>query len=473
MELKVNEQTASAKNLNEFSDMLISLTEGTKKMRHYGELFLPKWPSETDEAYKLRKDSATLFPVYSRTVEVLGSRPFSEPVAIDKGAPKNFVDIWAKNIDNEGSSLDQFANRLLVEVLGKGFAGLLVDSPPKGAEVISQADEKAAGIRPYFCVLRADSILGWRAELVNGEHRFTQLRFTEEVTEPDTEFGENVVTQVRVLEPKRWRIFRKDVSTGGKGEWLLYKEGTTDWDYVPFVPVYGKYHGFMTCKPPLLNLAYMNVEHWQSKSDQQTILHVARVPILTMIGGDEKSKIVVGGSSAVNVPSGGDLKFTEHSGKAIEAGQKSLDSLELQMRQAGAELLVMHDGKVTATQVWSENEAGMSTLQRMVINLEVSINFALKFMCQMAGENEVATINIFKDFSVQSLSDASAEMILKLNLSGRISDETAFAEFQRRGILEGGLNYEDEKAKLLEQGPNLGVDGLPAPNVNINESIRA
>jgi len=35
----------------------------------------------------------------------------------------------------------------------------------------------------------------------------------------------------------------------------------------------------MQAKPPLLDLAWLNVEHWQSASDQSNILHVARVPI--------------------------------------------------------------------------------------------------------------------------------------------------------------------------------------------------
>lgn len=37
-------------------------------------------------------------------------------------------------------------------------------------------------------------------------------------------------------------------------------------------------------KPPLIELAHLNVKHWQSQSDQDNILHVIRVPILVRIG---------------------------------------------------------------------------------------------------------------------------------------------------------------------------------------------
>jgi hypothetical protein len=51
-------------------------------------------------------------------------------------------------------------------------------------------------------------------------------------------------------------------------------------DYIPFVPLYGTRLAFMMGISPLRDVAYLNVKHWQSQSDQDTILHVARVPIL-------------------------------------------------------------------------------------------------------------------------------------------------------------------------------------------------
>jgi hypothetical protein len=116
--------------------------------------------------------------------------------------------------------------------------------------------------------------------------------------------------------------------------------------------------------PPLLDLAFLNVKHWQSQSDQDNILHVARVPILAIIGADEDDQIKIG-QQAVKVPLNGDIKFVEHTGKAIEAGHDSLEKLELQMIQTGAELLVMKPGQRTATESNNEAEGNKSDLQRI------------------------------------------------------------------------------------------------------------
>lgn len=457
MATDVNQQSTSAKLLNKFNAMLTALLGGTALMREGGKSYMPQWPNEEKEAYDARLASATLFPAYSRTVSVLSAKPFSEPAKLNDAAPARLKDEWWKDIDNEGSSFDQFSGRLLAEALGQGFAGILVDAPEKKegtgpAGAVTREDEKKSGSRPYWCMLHAAQILGWRHEVANGVYKFTQLRYMEKVTEPDGEWGDACVDQVRVIEPKKWTTYRK----APDGKWVKHQDGTTELDYVPFVPVYGTFKGFMKSEPPLLDLAYMNVKHWQSQSDQDTLLHFARVPILAFVGGDEKTKVTIGGSTAIVVPLGGELKFVEHTGKAIDSGKVSLETLEGLMRQAGAELLVIRPGVTTATQIFSENEAGMCTLQRITLNLQASLNLALKYTLEIAGETGEAEVTLYKDFGVSNLAEANGEMLTKMNTQGIISKQTTFEEAQRRGIIDPERSWEDEQERMDEEGPALG-----------------
>ena len=65
-----------------------------------------------------------------------------------------------------------------------------------------------------------------------------------------------------------------------------------------------------------MELGHLNVEHWQSSSDQQTILHVARVPLLFVIG--VETPLTIGADSLITASNpGAELKFVEHSGAAI------------------------------------------------------------------------------------------------------------------------------------------------------------
>lgn len=428
------------------------LLGGTTAMRAAGKTLLPKWPMEEETAYASRLACATLFPAYSRTVATLAGKPFSKALTIGDDVPERIRE-WSSDIDLSGRNLHTFAADVFETALGYGVSGILVEYPPADG-VRTQAQEKAAGLRPYMIHLGPGSILGWKSQRVAGRDVLTQLRFLEAVTEDDGEFGETTVEQVRVLRPGSWEIWRQPDS---KSEWVLFAKGTTTLKAIPFIAVYGARTGFMTGKPPLLEMAHLNVEHWQSSSDQRTILHVARVPILTIAGADDNTAITVGAASAVKLPQGANMAFVEHSGAAIEAGRISLQDLEEQMRQAGAELLVLQPGKVTATQISTENAVGMCALQRMALDFEDALNAALQFMADWVGEKAGGHCKLFADFGAASLAEASAQLLLQANQAGRLSNETLFAELKRRGIVAADVEWEDEVDRLAEQGPALGT----------------
>jgi hypothetical protein len=201
----------------------------------------------------------------------------------------------------------------------------------------------------------------------------------------------------------------------------------------------------MIGSPPMLELAHANVEHWQSKSDQQTILHVARVPV--MFGKDlgNDTPIAVGAGALINASSkDADLKYVEHSGAAIEAGRQSLLDLEDRMRQIGAELLVIKPGKISQVQVMAENEQQMCDLQRIVQGMEDSLDQALDLMAQWIGEKSGGHVDIYSDFGAATLEEASASLLLEAKGDGTISHKTLLNEFKRRGIISPDLDLDEE-----------------------------
>jgi Domain of unknown function (DUF4055) len=441
-------------------DLARALLGGTSAMREAKTKFLPKWPSEEQAAYDNRLATAVLFPAYQRTVTTLTGKPFSKPVTVGEDVPPKIKE-WLQDIDLQGRNIDAFASDLMQVGMGYGIGGILVDYP-KAMGVRTAADERAAGLRPYMVEIKPWQVLGWVESRRNGAWVIEQLRLMECVAEPDGPWGTKKVDQVRVLEPGKWATYRQNE----KKEWVLHEEGITTLDFIPFVPVYGERTGFMTGKPPLIEVAHLNVAHWQSASDQQTILHVARVPILTVIGAEDTVdaagkvvpwKLTVGASAAVRLPAGGDMKFVEHTGKAIEAGQKDLDALEERMRQAGAELLVLSPGKVTATQVATENAVGMCALQRIVQGLEDALDTALGYMAKWVKLETGGHVTLFNDFGAASLAEASADLLLKANQAGKVSDETFHGELQRRGILSPDVDWVEEKERIELQGPPLGM----------------
>ncbi|MBI5940143.1 MAG: DUF4055 domain-containing protein [Caulobacterales bacterium] len=457
--------------------MLEALMGGTRAMRSGKEALLPKWPAEDEESYKARLSTSTLFPALRRTVSVMVGKPFSKALSFGEDVPVEIAGKpatkdeaalpgWADDIDREGVNLHTFASEMFEEGLTYGLAGILVEAPkpvqPAGA-VVTKAEQDAAGVRPYWVRVKHNQILGWRSKAEGGRRVLTQLRILECDTVPDGDFGEKAVERVRVLTPGAWQVWEKgQKATDGK-EWKLIEEGQTGLTVIPFVPIYGTRRGFMNGVSPLLDLAFLNTKHWQSQSDQDNILHVARVPILFLQGADDKTELTLGAGSAVKGPAGSDLKWVEHTGQAIKAGQESLEALEEQMIQAGAELLVKKPGDRSATESANDAEANKSDLQRIVEGFEDSLDQALYLTALYASLGQGGHVSLFKDFSANSLSEASGQLILALWQAGAISHDLLIEEQKRRGELAGEVDAQTERDKVAEEGGGLGTLGGERP----------
>ncbi|MRW82897.1 DUF4055 domain-containing protein [Pseudoduganella sp. FT26W] len=456
----VRKQSDAAAALNKYCDLIDALLGGTDAMRAAGVKYLPQWPGEDDKAHATRLAVATLFPAYQRTIEVLGAKPFSKPVTFGKDVPAK-IQTLCEDVDRQGRNLHAFLAEVGQEALGYGFSGILVDYPATKDKdgnplYVTKADEDSAGVRPYFVQIHPRCILGWLSD----KSGLTQLRLLESVEVPDGEFDVKCIEQVRVLRRGAWETWRK-VEGKGNDDWAPHESGVTTLKGIPFVPVYGNRLGFMMARPALLELAHANVEHWQSKSDQQNILHVARVPILfaKMLG---ESSITVGAGAAVKSEDpNGDLKFVEHTGAAIEAGRMSILDLEDRMRQAGAELLVIKPGNITESQTLADNEQGACALQKVAENIEDSADQALQLMAEWLSEQQGGHVTLFKDFGAAALAEASAELLLKYCQSGYISRQSLYEEFQRRGIIKPDVTWEDEIGRLEGEGPALGAMAEP------------
>lgn len=455
MATKVNEKSGAVRDMAKGWEMIEALMEGTCEMREEGEKFLPRWPNESRDAWKARLAAATLFPAFQRTIGVIAGKPFSRQLLLQDDVPPR-IRAWCDDADMEGNNLHSFAAGLMQEALSYGIAGVLIDhtpAPQNNGGPVTVAQEVAAGARPYMIPIMAEQILGWQQTRINGRPVLTQLRIEEEVEVPDGPFGVKEVERVRVLTPGAWELYEEN----DKGDWVIVDSGTTTLQAVPFVPFYGRKTGFMTGVSPLMELAHLNVKHWQSQSDQDNILHVARVPMLALIGVDDDSSLTIGASSAIKLPQGGDAKFIEHTGAAIGAGAASLKALEEQMIQCGAELMTAAPGTRTATEAANDADANKSELLRIVESFEDAIDQCLQYMADWVGEPQGGHVSLYKDFSAATLSEASAQLVLSMQQSGLISKETAIRELQRRGMLAADVDPTIEADRVAQEGPSLGV----------------
>jgi hypothetical protein len=461
MSLKVNEPTDAVKAMQPAIDKMAALVGGTEAMRAAGRKYLPQFPLEADEDYAFRLQTSTLYNATGWTIGNLAGKPFSEAVTVTDA--NEAIDGWLENIDLCGHDITNFAHLLFFSGLSDGLTHVMIDFQvtldTDGNPIYrTRAQEKEAGLRPYAVHIKQSQILGWITENQNGYEKLVQLRFMECEYDQDGDWGVKEVPQVRVLLPGAWQKWRK--KQDGDETWYLYEEGPTSLDFIPFVTYYTRRTGFMTAMPPLEDLADLNIKHWQSQSDQDSLLHTARVPILARIGlqDDPETQAKIG-KSIHDLPAGADMKYVEHSGAAIGSGRDSLQDLKEDMRSMGAELLVLQPGDRSATGEALDSAKSQSQLQQMATNLGDFLDEVLDIMARWANVQPGAHAKVFNNFTAVLANESNVlqitQAIIAMKSAGLLDDKSAFEEMQRYGIINADVKWEDVQALIDIQPPLL------------------
>lgn len=459
-------KTPEAEIMSGYFGVVEPLMGGTKAMRDAGKTLLPMFPKEEKADYERRLSASTLLPAYSETVNNMTGRVFANEVMPDESVSSS-IKTLLENVDLQGNNLHVWAEGLFKKGLSHGIAFVLVDNT--GDRVYkTKAEEKAAGARPFSKIIKPEQFLGAKCENIAGELKATEFRYCEMVEEddPENKFKPKQVEQIKVLYIGKWEVYRKKKGSNSQEEWMLHDQGETTLPLIPVIPFYTNQLGFMFAKPRLMELAYLNVKHWQSQSDQDNILHVARVPLLAFIGMDNpasnptnKSDVTVSTSSAIYVPMpDGDVKYVEHSGKAIEAGAESLKSLVEDMRMAGAKLLEKEkQATKTAAQANEEAAQEMSPLESMAKALQDCLDQMIYIYALMMNEKATGNIMVNGNFEVDFSPEVSLPFLKSMADSGYISEQTLFDEAKRRGVLSESIDWDEEKERIATQGPPPGT----------------
>ena len=427
-----------------------TLMGGTAAMREAGDKYLPPHPVESSEAYHARLQGAFLYNAFEMTRDAQAGKFFAEPVGLKEDVPPVIAEL-CENIDGEGRALTPFCIDLVKEAFVDGVSFVLVDFPSI-ATGSTMAEQRLSGARPYWVLVKAEDVIGWRSQDRAGKQTLTQVRIRENVMEPDGEFGEKMVKRIREMVPGAWRLWEqlRDPTTGAT-KWTVVKDGATSLAYIPLVPFYTNAVGFMDGSPPLRALAEMNQEHWISLSEQKRALSFARFDMLVVIGGgDEGTSITVGPNKVLGVPMGGDVKTVTQSGAGIQAGRQDLLDIQQRMATAGLELRVENAGQTTATAAAIDSDETNAGLRAVAKNLEDALEIALQASADYLRLPDGGSVEIADAFGGNVIPGTALE-ITSLNGAGLISRSTAWSELKRRHVLSEDFDPNTEQILLEDE----------------------
>ena len=450
--------------------LMNTVMAGTEALRASAQDFLPRHQYEAKDAYEERLGRATLLNYTRFTVNSLTGKAFRDPPNLAEGAAPE-LEAFVEDVDGSGTGMAVFCRQWFKGSLAKAMCHVLVDAtrPPEREDGLprTREDDARDGVRPFWNLIAPENVIFAHADMVDGREAYTHVRISETETEMDG-FAEVVRERIRVLEPGYYWLYEKRKAEGSaaKEDWVVIEEGDTGLPFIPLVTFYTEREGTAEGVPPLLDLAHLNIAHFQSSSDQRNILTVSRFPILAVSGApatdDETDEpLQIGPKQWLSTPDvGGKFYYVEHTGAAIEAGRKDLHDLEEQMAMYGADFLKRRPGSVTATGRALDSSEAISPLQAMGVDFRDALSLALSYTLAWMNKPDESVDVVFEvEVDVDAGDGKELDVLDKARTRRDISRKGFLGELKRRGTLDDDFDIDGDEEELRDELDNVGLFG--------------
>jgi hypothetical protein len=404
--------------------MLIEdLLGGTYAMRKKHRRYLFQEPREQDESYDNRLARSVVPPYYPRLERMLAGMLTRKPVRLND--VQDVIQEQLFDVDLQGNDLNVWTYETTRKMVRYGHIGVLVDAP------------KDTG-RPYWVTYTPRDILGWRTE----GNDLTQLRLQETIVVPDGEYGEKTIEQVRVLTPGAYELHQRD----GKSSWKIVDEGNTSLDKIPFSIAYANRVGFMESRPPLEDIAELNLKTYQVQSDLDNQLHISAVPMLAFYGFPSAAEEVSAGpGEAIAFPAEGRAEYIEPQGRSFDFQFRRLEQIASQINELGlSAVLGQKLSAETAAAKTIDRSQGDSTMMVIAQNMQDMIDNCLQFHAQYLNTSQAGSCLINRDFLGARLDPADVSSLLQLYTAGTITQETLLQQLADGEVLGDDFDVQQE-----------------------------
>jgi hypothetical protein len=471
---------------------------GEDAIKAAGELYLPRLDCQDDTEYAAYKHRALFFNATARTADGFVGLIFRRDPSFKLPSGKGVGDALAQFVadaDMLGTPLSAFSKKLVAEIMNVGRAGTLVDwsdgSPGQRGEN-----------RAYAVAYRAEDIINWHTERVNGRNVLTLVVLNETCRQPAAEadgFVPEIIPQIRVLKlvevqsPKSkvqsqwhclveiWQFLPDGQSPNGnrsraKKKWKLTDTITPlrlgkPLPLIPFV-FHGPRHSLPEVdKIPLADIIAVNLDHYRLNADYHHGMHFTALPTAWVSGFDKNSSLRIGSSTAwVAETPGATAGYLEFHGQGLTTFERAMDRDEQLMAVLGTRMLEAQKrvGE-TAAAIELRQSGENSILNTLSLSLGSSLTQVLRWIYWwnsteplpdgIGPDLVLATLNT--DFSVNGMSALEITAVVSAWQAGAISHTTMLDLFRAGEVIAPGRSNEEEIQLLAGeskvQGPKSKV----------------
>lgn len=432
-----------------------------------GARYLPRLEGTQKTDYYTR---GNFYNATARTVQGLAGAISQRPPTLDADVS---LKAMAADVTAAGMSLEEFAREVTAEVVQMAYFGVLVDV----ADVVARPEGLTAATRPYLVPFKAEQIINFRTERIEGAEHLVFLVLRADVEEPDPqdEFATKVTEAYRVLRltvvngarvysNERWQL----AEAGDKAarpsftrvsEAIPVRNGKP-LDFIPFYFCGASNTNPEPDSPPLIDLADVNLAHWRNSSDHEWGLHMVALPTPWIAGAalQDGEKLSLGPSNVLPLPIGATAGMLEFTGSGLGAIERALERKERQMAVIGARMLEdQANAPETATAVAMRHSGEQVTLRSICQSIGRCLTSAMQaagwWMSTAATPADVrCVVEMNQRFFVVKASPDEVRTALMLLQAEKITYDTFWHFIATGGWTPEGRTAGEELEELAKQG---------------------
>lgn len=465
------ERAADSEAMLQYWDLTDTLVDGIEALRIAGEKYLPKFPAEENTNYKFRLNQTTVMTnIFADIVESLSVKPFErEVMLVGDNVPQAIVD-FSDDVDGSGNNLSVFSSNVFYNSVKSGIDWIFIDYPTIDPTIVTLADSKQAGLRPFWTHILGRNVLEARSKFIRSKEQLVYVR----IYEPGK------VDHVRIIERSfdgivSWTLYQKtDIwNEVEKTYFMAVDAGVMTIDEIPMVPfMTGRRDGkSFKFDPPLRAAADLQVHLYRQESGLNYATTLTAYPMLTGNGvkpdKDESGKIKqipVGPNCVLYAPPNADgtvgsWRYVEPSSNSLTFLSNYIKEIILNLRELGRQPLTASSSNLTTVTTAFAAGKSKSSVKAWAIQLKDALENAYRITAKWMSVDYQTVVNVFTEFD-EFVDGKDYDALSAARKNGDLSRETFWEECKRRGLLSDQFNPEREEERLLAELPGDGPDSM-------------
>jgi len=438
--------------------------EGDTAIKANGKTYIPSLSGQSPDDYKAYIGRPYFEGYTQRVLDGLTGLMFAKTPTVE--APTQLEALFP-NFNLNGSTLTDYVQDISNENVGLGRVGALVDMGQDGTQN-----------RPYATVYKTETIGNWRYKNINNQNTLVMVDLEEIEQNWTDEFTAEDVVIYRVLRLTDEGIYEQHIYKPDSEQ--TYSITPTEiitplmngkpLVYIPFIPFTPEKLVIEPAKPPLLDLARVNVAHFKLNVDYYQGLHMLGLGAFVAYGIQPKEldNFQVGGSTING--------FTNPSAKVevVSAGAEGFTDIRDEKQALIDSMVVLGSNMLQGDKKVAEAEATVAmrsagqnaSLISTADTISRGVTKILEIMAEWMGISGEISYKLNTDFNLTQMSPQLLKEVIVGKTLGEIPRKVVFDTLKAGEIINDDVTFEDFETMLSEEAPIVNNSALPPKQAN-------